>query len=199
MAQNLLHENVFSFYINRDKDDTNGGELVLGGWNDEMFDPVDIEYIPVNDKHFWQFSVDKITVDMGNVKHRQADVGLRKFNAIADTGTSLIVGPESYIKKLLNLLGINDDLGSVDCEKIDGYPKVTFHIMNKPYTLNPRDYISHYTIKNSTVCLAGFSGQNTDESSPWIFGDTFFGKFYSIFNVDKAAVAFAPLKKNRDQ
>ncbi|XP_014259893.1 lysosomal aspartic protease-like [Cimex lectularius] len=197
MDQGLLHEKVFSFYINRDENDGNGGELVLGGWNDDMVDPADIDYIPLNEKSYWQFTVDKITVDHVGKSSSQIDVGPKDFNAIADTGSSDIFGPSQTIGRILHLIGakIVNGEGIVDCDKIDTYPNVTFHIKGKPYTLNPRDYITSYVVKNKKECAAGFSGPENEETSPWILGDSFLGKFYSIFNVDKTAIAFAPLKK----
>ncbi|XP_014259891.1 cyprosin-like [Cimex lectularius] len=198
MDQGLVKEKIFSFYLNGDRNDSNGGEMVLGGWNDDYFDPADIEYIPLSQKTYWQFTVDKITVGVSGPPRPQLQVGPKKFEAIADTGTSLIIGPAHEVSKLHVAMGVTErnNLGYVDCNSTDRLPSVSFYINGKPYTLQPRQYVHSYTFYRTKVCITGFSGL-PGLSQSWIFGDNFLRHFYTVFNVEREAVAFAPLKKNR--
>ncbi|MCI4395219.1 hypothetical protein PGIGA_G00177860 [Pangasianodon gigas] len=58
MAAKLLPQNIFSFYINRDPKAEIGGELMLGGFDQQYFDG-DIHYLNVTRKAYWQIKVDK--------------------------------------------------------------------------------------------------------------------------------------------
>ncbi|XP_014259892.1 aspartic proteinase A3-like [Cimex lectularius] len=196
MDQGLLSQNLFSFYLNRDQDDQNGGEIVLGGWNADLFDPKDIDYIPLNDKKTWQFSIERISVGKG---YNQTDIAKklfkRSYDGLADTGTSTIIGPSMYVRKIHNAIGVTESgfYETVDCSIVDSLPDVTFHIKGKPYILGPRDYIK---FREDDVCITNFRSIPYS-NHPWILGDAFLGKFYTIFNVEERSVAFAPLKKNK--
>lgn len=55
VEQKLVNEKVFSFWLNRNADDTNGGELVLGGVDPKHYKG-DHTYVPVSRKGYWQVS-----------------------------------------------------------------------------------------------------------------------------------------------
>ncbi|KAG6386896.1 hypothetical protein SASPL_152073 [Salvia splendens] len=59
IAQGLVKEPVFSFWLNRNVNDQNGGELVFGGVDTKHFKG-EHSYVPVSRKGYWQF-------DMGDV------------------------------------------------------------------------------------------------------------------------------------
>lgn len=87
MEQNLVSEEVFSFWLNRNEEDPNGGELVFGGVNPEHFTG-EHTYVPITRKAYWQF-------DMGDVLIGGQTTGVCSEGcaAIADSGTSLLTGP----------------------------------------------------------------------------------------------------------
>lgn len=53
IKQGLLPEPVFSFWLNRNADAEEGGELVFGGVNDKHFKGKHT-YVPVTQKGYWQ-------------------------------------------------------------------------------------------------------------------------------------------------
>ncbi|KAK9508177.1 hypothetical protein O3M35_007898 [Rhynocoris fuscipes] len=190
--QGVIKDNVFSFYLSRDPNGYIGGEMVLGGWNDFYFDSSKIDYIPLSKVDKWQFTIDFISGRGGYTSGLFCQNGCE---AIADTGTTMIIGPTEEISAIHRYIGAQEYLGMgmVPCNNVDNLPSIVFHINGKEYILEGRDYIVNLA-DDTTMCLTGFSGMNMP-SRPWILGDAFLGKFYTIFNVQDESVAFAPLNK----
>lgn len=80
VKQKLVKEAVFSFYLNRDVDDAEGGELVLGGVDPAHFVGKHT-WVPISRRGYWEFKMDHMKVAGANV----CKGGCK---AIADTGAS---------------------------------------------------------------------------------------------------------------
>ncbi|KAG1680322.1 hypothetical protein FOA52_015412 [Chlamydomonas sp. UWO 241] len=93
----LVDEPVFSFWLNRDPDAPNGGELVLGGVDESHF-VGERTWAPVTSAGYWQFKLDGMTVN-GKAACAQG------CQAIADTGTSLIAGPSDEVAAINAAIG----------------------------------------------------------------------------------------------
>ena len=55
LKQGLIKEPVFSFWLNRNAEDEEGGELVFGGVDPKHFKGQHT-YVPVTQKGYWQVS-----------------------------------------------------------------------------------------------------------------------------------------------
>lgn len=55
VQQGLVSEEVFSFWLNRDPETSEGGELVFGGVDSNHFKGKHT-YVPVTQKGYWQVS-----------------------------------------------------------------------------------------------------------------------------------------------
>ncbi|CAL1688830.1 unnamed protein product [Lasius platythorax] len=179
IKQGLVPEPVFSFYLNRDLSAKPGGELIFGG-SDPAHYVGKFTYLPVTRKGYWQFKMDKVIIS----GHTLCAGGCQ---AIADTGTSLIVGPEPDIAVINKLIGA-DKNGNVNCNRIPKLPTINFILGGKKFSLTGEDYIIQY---DSTTCMSGFSGS---DSSLWILGDVFIGRYYTEFDMGNNRVGFAPAK-----
>jgi len=192
VSQKLVDDAVFSFYLNRNASDPNGGELLLGGIDQSKYTG-DITYVPVTSKGYWEFAMDSIQIN-----------GEKVFctggcNAIADTGTSLIAGPSEEVKKLNEQIGATPIVGgeyTIDCAKVPTLPAMDFVIGGKKFTLKGEDYILKVSTMGQTECISGFLG--IDVPPPrgplWILGDVFIGPYYTVFDLGKNQLGFAQTK-----
>ncbi|XP_072743879.1 lysosomal aspartic protease-like isoform X2 [Anoplolepis gracilipes] len=174
--QKLVEKPVFSFYLNRDPSASAGGELLLGGSNPEHY-VGHLTYLPVTQKGYWQFDMDSVLV--GN------DVTVCKngCQAVADTGTGLIVGPANDISLINQVIG-TDQNGEVNCDSHSQLPVISFVLNGKAFNLTPKQYILQL---GNDLCLSGFQG-----GSPlWILGDVFIGPYYTVFDAGNNQVGFA--------
>jgi cathepsin D len=94
IKQNKLDSNVFSFYFAKNAGE-NDSRLIVGGVDSSLYEG-DISYHKVVDPYYWTLKADNILIggkDVGLCTH-----GCR---VIADTGTSLLTGPEDQLFDLL--------------------------------------------------------------------------------------------------
>ncbi|CAK7351433.1 unnamed protein product [Dovyalis caffra] len=99
IKQGLIKEPVFSFWLNRNVEDEEGGEIVFGGMDPNHYKGKHT-YVPVTQKGYWQF-------DMGDVLIGDKPTGYCAGGcaAIADSGTSLLAGPTTIITMINHAIG----------------------------------------------------------------------------------------------
>lgn len=191
MTQNAAckKQGSFAFYLNRDPTTGSpmGGELTLCG-NDPNHYTAPINWVPVSKDGYWQLAGDSISVGSTSI----ASGG---FAGIADTGTSLMVGPTAAISQIQTAIGatpLAHGEYTVDCSKLSSMPNIVFTINKVQYTLTPNDYV----LKVEGLCLSGFMGMDLPASTgiQWILGDVFIGKFYTVFDMQNNRIGFATAK-----
>jgi len=192
VSQKLVEQPVFSFWLNRNASESEGGELMLGGIDSDKFTG-DITYTPVTEKGYWQFAMDSIQINGEKVFCTNG------CNAIADTGTSLIAGPSDEVKKLNEQIGATPIIGgeyTIDCAKIPTLPDMDFVIGGKKFTLKGSDYIMKVSTAGQTECISGFLGLDVPppRGPLWILGDVFIGPYYTVFDLGNNRVGFAKTK-----
>ncbi|CAN1222700.1 Aspartic proteinase A1 [Linum grandiflorum] len=101
LKQGLIKEPVFSFWLNRNSGDEEGGEIVFGGVDPNHFRGKHT-YVPVTKKGYWQFDMGDVLIEI------DASSGYcgRGCSAIADSGTSLLAGPTAGPKKICSQIGL---------------------------------------------------------------------------------------------
>lgn len=117
VEQGLVKEPVFSFWLNRNVEENEGGELVFGGIDDNHFKG-DHTYVPVTQKGYWQF-------DMGDVLIGDKTTGFCSDGcaAIADSGTSLLAGPTAVITQINQAIGAEGVMSQQCKTLVDHYGK----------------------------------------------------------------------------
>lgn len=131
-------------------------------------------------KAYWEFALDGIKVG-------GSALGGSTASAIADTGTSLLIGPKTEVTKLIAGLNLPPDTSSgggqgkdggagaadsdagsmaagdasqitVPCEKRDELPTLTFVIGGRAYELAGKDYVLEVAAFGKEQCLLGITG-----------------------------------------
>ncbi|KAK1785689.1 hypothetical protein P4O66_019027 [Electrophorus voltai] len=189
MAAKLLPRNIFSFYINRDPAAEIGGELMLGGFDQQYFDG-DLHYVNVTRKAYWQIQMDAVQVGTTLTLCKGG------CQAIVDTGTSLITGPVQEIRALHRTIGAIPLLMGeywIDCKKIPSLPVISVTLGGKAFNLTGNDYVLKTTHMGISICLSGFMAMDIPPPAGplWILGDVFIGRYYTVFDRDYDRVGFA--------
>jgi len=181
-------EPVFAFYLNSKNGET-GSEITLCGTDSQHYTG-ELTYVPVTKKAYWQFTVDSLMINNEKIT--------KNFDAIADTGTSLIVGPTADVQRLHEAIGVQlnpiNGAPMVDCSKLDSLPTITFNIGGKPFALTPQQYINKMkpiATMDLTLCISGFTPLDTKKGPKWILGDLFIRQYYTVFDQGKDRIGFA--------
>lgn len=180
----LLEEPAFAFYLGRGDE---GSEAVFGGV-DESHYTGKIEYIPLRRKAYWE-------VDIDSIAFGDEVAELENTGAILDTGTSLNVLPSSLAELLNKEIGAKKGWNgqyTVECEKIQSLPDITFNLAGSNYSLPASDYI----LELQGSCVSTFQGMDIPEpAGPLIIlGDAFLRRYYSVYHLGKGAVGLARAK-----
>jgi cathepsin D len=180
-SQGLVDENLFSFYLDRSEEGS-GGELILGGVDDSYYTG-DFTYADVTTKGYWQIQMDSFDITSEGISYCTSGC-----QVIADTGTSLIVGPTSHINDINQLIGADEETLEMDCST-DGLPTITITISGTAFDITPDQYV---VSQGDNTCISGFEPDQLESLGiTWILGDVFLGAYYTVFDFDNNRVGFA--------
>ncbi|XP_069967340.1 lysosomal aspartic protease-like [Bactrocera oleae] len=176
-SQGLISENLFSFYLARAGSSSQGGEMILGGSDSSLYQG-SLTYVPISEQGYWQFAMDGGSIG-GLVL---CDGGCQ---AIADTGTSLIVAPYYGYVVYMSIVDPDGD-GLIDCSAVSFLPDLELVIGGTTFTVPA----SQYVIESEGQCSPAISYMGTDF---WILGDIFIGMYYTEFDMGNNRIGFAPV------
>ncbi|CAL8262680.1 unnamed protein product [Arctogadus glacialis] len=178
MKQGLVTQDMFSVYLS--KNSAQGSVVTFGGVDPNHYSG-SINWIPLSSELYWQITVHSVTVNGRAV----ACVG--GCQAIVDTGTSLIVGPQSDITSINSAVGATSSGNDfvVNCNGIQQMPAVVFNINGHQFSLPASAYVRQ---SNYYGCRSGMASGG---SNLWILGDVFIREYYSIFSRAQNMVGLA--------
>ncbi|KAM6951027.1 pepsin A-like [Aplochiton taeniatus] len=182
IREGLVGNDMFAVYLSRNKGQ--GSEMTFGGVDPNHYTGP-ITWIPLSAERHWQITVDSVTIN-GQVVTCNGGC-----QAIVDTGTSLIAGPQEGVASINSWLGASSQNGDnvVNCNNIASMPDITFNIHGHAFHVPASAYIRQSSYYG---CRTGFHGGN---HAHWILGDIFIGEYYSIFDSGKKMVGLAKAKK----
>ncbi|KAJ8265843.1 hypothetical protein COCON_G00149420 [Conger conger] len=178
MNERLVSQNLFSVYLSSNSE--SGSEVDFGGIDGNHYTG-SIAWIPLSSETYWQITMESVTIN------GQAVACTQGCQAIIDTGTSLIVGPNSDIANINNYVGASTNQygdSTVSCNNIGSMPEVTFSINGNSFTIPASAYVS----QSGYSCRTGFGNGG---SNLWILGDVFIRQYYAIFDRGTNSVGLA--------
>jgi saccharopepsin len=187
--QGMLDEPVFAFYLG---DTANGegdeSEAMFGGINKDHYTGK-MTKIPLRRKAYWE-------VDLDAISFGDATAELDNTGVILDTGTSLIALPSTLAELLNKEIGAKKSFNgqyTVECEKRDSLPDLTFTLTGTNFTITPYDYI----LEVQGSCISSFMPMDFPEPvGPLaILGDAFLRKWYSVYDLGDNSVGLAKAKQ----
>ncbi|KAI5936086.1 gastricsin [Manis javanica] len=187
LQEGALNSPVFSFYLSSQQSSQNGGEVIFGGVDSNLYTG-QIYWAPVTQELYWQIGIEEFLI--GGQASGWCSQGCQ---AIVDTGTSLLTVPQQYMSALLQATGAQEDQYgqfSVDCSSIQNLPTLTFIINGVQFPLPPYFYI----LNNNGYCIVGVEPTYlpSQNGQPlWILGDVFLRAYYSIYDMGNNRVGFA--------
>ncbi|GAB2274909.1 AP4A phosphorylase [Dionaea muscipula] len=111
VEQGLVNEPVFSFWLNRNAEEEEGGEIVFGGVDPSHFKG-EHTYVPVTQKGYWQFAMDDVLIGTESTGYCAGGC-----SAIADSGTSLLAGPTTIVAQINHAIGASGVI-SQECKTV---------------------------------------------------------------------------------
>lgn len=176
---------VFAFWFNPNQNSRHGGELVIGGVDENRF-VGDIFFHRLSSYFDWQLPLSQVMLGAEVIS---CSTGCQ---AILDTGANSLVGPRDDVASIRDSLQAqhdsDSDLWLVDCARMNGYPTITFRIEETPYTLYPQHYIKMFKFRESIVCHLGVKPWDRPN---WLLGTTFISGYYTVFDFAARRVGFA--------
>ncbi|KAL0073404.1 secreted aspartyl protease [Phycomyces blakesleeanus] len=182
ISQKIISKPIFSTYYGKEASG-GGGEIIFGDYNPKHIDGP-LTTIPVNNTQgFWG-------VNVKNVKVGKTSVVTAPFDAIIDTGTTLLLFTDEVahsIAAAYNAIDRRDGTFIIDCDTTNLKP-LHLTLGKRQFTI-PVESLIFYN--EPERCTAGFGYGGLPFA---ILGDTFIKNHYIIFNQEIPNVKIARSK-----
>jgi len=187
-ANGLVQRAITSYKLSRAADNLRDGEITFGGLDTTKFDPSTLVTIPnINPNGFWEAPLPTITVAGKNL-------GLQGRSAILDTGTTLIIAPQSDAEILHAAIPGSTSDGSgqftIPCSTT---ATVALTFGGESFAIDARDLAFGPIARGATDCLSGVGGGSIGGPGQWLVGDVFLKNAYFSHDVDTNTVSLAKL------
>ncbi|VDM97675.1 unnamed protein product [Thelazia callipaeda] len=160
-----------------------GGIFTYGAIDNVNCDET-VHYEPLSSATFWQFRLRGIKIGHYSI------TGM--WDAISDTGTSLIAGPVAIVNSLALAYEEEEEMFFIKCDAKP--PPLTFVIGSQEYYIKPENYV--ITISNGT-CIFAFMPYDGNGFGPiWILGDPFIRQYCQIYDIGNERIGFASSKQS---
>lgn len=116
------------------------------------------------------------------------------IQALLDTGSSLMMGPEPMVLSLLSAVGAQENC-TTQVDK--GFPSVSFTLADgMELTLAPEDYMDQLVLNDGVYCWPHLIPMpETAKGAAFVLGMPFLRAFYSVFDVAGSRLGFAKARQ----
>ncbi|KZV74649.1 acid protease [Peniophora sp. CONT] len=185
----LIDSTIVSVKLARLDDGNNDGEITFGALDATKFDAASqVTVKNVNTQGFWEADMDDISVD-------GTSLGLQGRTAILDTGTTLIIAPQTDADTLMAAIpGAKSDGQGGYTVPCTTNVSVAMSFGNTNFAIDSRD-LAFLPVSNdlSGDCTAGVSAGQIGGATEWLVGDVFLKNVYASFDTDNNQIQLANL------
>ncbi|SPO25886.1 related to extracellular aspartic proteinase [Ustilago trichophora] len=180
---------VMGYHLGRIADGYNDGEVTFGGVDPAKYSGNITEIDNVSTKGFWEAAIDQISVGGANLN-------LKGRTAILDTGTTLIVAPESDADALhAQIPGAKSDGQGGYTMPCTTTKQVAFTFGGVEFPIDTRDMlfvpVDPDNLKGE--CVSAISSGNVGQRNEWLVGATFLKNVYFATNTKHNMIGLARL------
>ncbi|KAJ3143096.1 Vacuolar protease A [Physocladia obscura] len=189
VKQKLVDAPLFSAWLGDNADGEEGGEIIFGAIDETRYTGP-LVWAPVVRKAYWE-------VEFSNVTVGGSFIELDATSAAIDTGSSLIIVPNTDATAINSLIGAKKNAQgqwTVECSDIPNLPDISIVIGGVPHVLTGKDYVLNVgggslTTTEAGSCVSGFMGMDLPISI-WVVGDVFLRKYYTVYDLGNHRVGF---------
>lgn len=176
-----LTDKSFAFHLHENPDVST---MTLPGYDKDLVGAEEFTFHNVVEQKYY-------SLNLTGVRKGDKNIPADGFKAVIDSGTSVLVGPNTIVQPLIEGITVNED-----CSGLENLPEIAFYIDNIEYKMLPRDYVLKVTQGNDTQCVMAIMGQDFPAGfNYFILGDSFMRKFYSYFDKNNNRVGFISAEK----
>lgn len=180
-----LHDKSFSFYLHENPDQS---YMTLPGFSkcamENGGENTAFEFHDVVEKRYW-------SLNLTGMKQGDKAIPVDGYKAVIDSGTSVLVGPNTLVTPLIDGITVAED-----CSNRDTLPNISFTIDTIEYVLTPMDYVLEVDDSGDKACMLAVMGQDFPSGfNYFILGDSFMRKYYSYFDKNNNRVGFVRAAK----
>jgi hypothetical protein len=176
-----LKDKSFSFHLHENPE---ASTMTIPGYDKDLVGAEEFTFHNVVEQRYY-------SLNLTGVKRGDKSIPAAGFKAVIDSGTSVLVGPNTIVQPLIEGITVNDD-----CSGLEKLPTISFFIDEIEYAMEPRDYVLKVTQGSDTQCVMAIMGQDFPAGfNYFILGDSFMRKFYSYFDKNNNRVGFINVEK----
>jgi hypothetical protein len=190
--QNLissLDKPLFTVWLDRIKSQISmggpGGVITYGALDSTNCDST-WNYVTLSSKTYWQFPITGFSV--GSYSSMQSQ------QAISDTGTSWLGGPQNNVDGAAQAIGATwDDFNQlyyVTCTA-QNLPDIVYTIGGNKYNLPATEYVLDLELGNGNCAVTLFPFSFGGFGPDWILGDTFIRTYCNVYDIGGGRIGFA--------
>lgn len=171
-----LADKSFAFFLHENPE---ASSMTLPGYDQDLVGAEQFVFHNVVEKRYY-------SLNLTAVRKGDKNIPADGFKAVIDSGTSVLVGPNTIVKPLIEGITVNED-----CSGLESLPEIAFYFDGIEYKMLPKDYVLKVSDGQDTQCVLAIMGQDFPAGfNYFILGDSFMRKFYSYFDKNNDRVGF---------